>query len=163
VKVDGTRIHYLHWGEIGRPGIVFVHGGAAHAHWWSFVRTAIRARLPRGCNRPVRARRQRPARRYPRDVWAREVMAVAQDAGCAGPPVVVGHSMGGFVTIATAAEFGDRIAGAVILDSPVRRPDPEKRRARAARRSAIRRSIPTSTPRCATSAPCPISPRRCRT
>ncbi len=42
-----------------------------------------------------------------------------------GPPIVIGHSMGGFVTIATAALHGDRLAGAVVLDSPVRRPDPE--------------------------------------
>ena len=51
---------------------------------------------------------------------------MANDAGFAGPPVVVGHSMGGLVAIAAAAEFGDRLAGAVILDSPVRRPDPEE-------------------------------------
>ena len=33
--------------------------------------------------------------------------------------------MGGFVCISAAARFGDRLAGAVIIDSPVRRPDPE--------------------------------------
>jgi pimeloyl-ACP methyl ester carboxylesterase len=62
---------------------------------------------------------------YPRELWAREVMAVADDAGFSGPPIVVGHSMGGFVSIAAAAAHGDRLAGAIVLDSPVRRPDPE--------------------------------------
>jgi pimeloyl-ACP methyl ester carboxylesterase len=52
-------------------------------------------------------------------------MAVSDGAGFDGPPIVIGHSMGGFVTIATAAAHGERIAGAVVLDSPVRRPDPE--------------------------------------
>ena len=33
--------------------------------------------------------------------------------------------MGGFTCIQTAAAHGDRLAGAIILDSPVRRPDPE--------------------------------------
>ena len=65
------------------------------------------------------------AKAYPRDHWADEVMAVADDAGFAGKPVLVGHSMGGFVAIATAVEYGDRLAGCVVLDSPVRRPDPE--------------------------------------
>ena len=35
--VDGCRIHALAWGEPGRRGIVFVHGGGAHAHWWTHV------------------------------------------------------------------------------------------------------------------------------
>jgi pimeloyl-ACP methyl ester carboxylesterase len=25
------------WSTGGNPGIVLVHGGTAHAHWWSFV------------------------------------------------------------------------------------------------------------------------------
>jgi pimeloyl-ACP methyl ester carboxylesterase len=126
VKVEGARIHYLHWGETGRPGIVFVHGGAAHAHWWSFIAPLFvpdyRVAAIDLSGHGDSGRRDA----YPRDIWAREVIAVANDLGGAGPPVVVGHSMGGFVAIATAAEFGDRIAGAVILDSPVRRPDPEE-------------------------------------
>jgi len=125
VKVEGARIHYLVWGEAGRPGIVFVHGGAAHAHWWSHVaplfvpeyRVAALDLSGHGDSD------RRDA--YPREVWAREVMAVAAEAGFDGPPIVVGHSMGGFVTISAAAELGAELAGAVILDSPVRRPDPE--------------------------------------
>src|SRR5215213_6577412 len=35
VDVAGTDVHYLAWGERGRRGLVFVHGGGAHAHWWS--------------------------------------------------------------------------------------------------------------------------------
>ena len=63
---------------------------------------------------------------YPRSTWAREVLAVARDATFQGPPIVIGHSMGGFVTIMTAAEFGEELAGAVILDSPVRLPSAEE-------------------------------------
>jgi len=126
VKVDGARIHYLHWGEIGRPGIVFVHGGAAHAHWWSFIAPLF---VPEYRVAAIDLSGHGDSERraeYPRDLWAREVMAVAHSAGFAGPPVVVGHSMGGFVTVAACAEFGDQLAGAVILDSAVRRPDPEE-------------------------------------
>ena len=36
---------------------------------------------------------------------------MADDGGIDGPPVVVGHSMGGFVTIATAARHRDQLAG----------------------------------------------------
>jgi pimeloyl-ACP methyl ester carboxylesterase len=62
---------------------------------------------------------------YTLEGWADEVLAVAEDAQCIGPPMIVGHSMGGLVTIAAAALHGERLAGAVIVDSPVRKPDPE--------------------------------------
>ncbi len=125
IVVRDARVHYLAWGEVGRPGLVFVHGGAAHAHWWSFIgplfageyRVAAIDLTGHGDS----GRREA----YPREVWAEEVIAVAADAGFDGPPIVVGHSMGGFVTITAAAAFGSKLAGAVVLDSPVRRPDPE--------------------------------------
>lgn len=125
VKLEGARIHYLHWGEAGRPGLLFVHGGAAHAHWWShiapFFATEYRVAAIDLSGHGESDRRES----YPRELWAREVLAVADDAAFEGAPIVVGHSMGGFVAMAAAAEFGERLAGAVVLDTPVRRPDPE--------------------------------------
>ena len=125
VDVDGCPIHYLSWGDAGRPGIVLVHGGAAHAHWWSFIAPLLTNHFHVAAldlsGHGDSGRRQD----YPRDLWAEEVMAVAADARMVGAPILVGHSMGGFVTITTAAVYGDRLAGAVIVDSPVTRPDPE--------------------------------------
>jgi pimeloyl-ACP methyl ester carboxylesterase len=66
-------------------------------------------------------------------MWAEEVIAVSRDARFPGPPVVVGHSLGGMVTIQTAATYGDDLAGAVIVDAPVRRPDPESEEGRSGR------------------------------
>ena len=125
VEVQGCRIHYLRWGEEDRPGVVFIHGGAAHAHWWSFIAPHLTPEY-RVVAIDLSGHGDSGRRKlYPRDHWAEEVMAVADDAGFDGKPILIGHSMGGFVAIATAAEYGDRLAGAVILDSPVRRPDPE--------------------------------------
>jgi len=50
---------------------------------------------------------------------------VSADAANGRLPVLVGHSMGGLVSIAAAAIHGERLAGAIIVDAPVRRPDPE--------------------------------------
>lgn len=130
VTVDGTAIRYLSWGDTTKPGLVFVHGGAAHAHWWSFIAplftTKWHAVAVHLSGMGDSGRRDA----YSHDMWAREVMAVSDDAGFPGPPVVVGHSLGGMVTIQTAATFGDRLAGAVIVDAPVRRPSPESEESR---------------------------------
>ena len=37
VPVDGAQIHYLRWGDRAKPGLLLVHGNAAHAYWWSFI------------------------------------------------------------------------------------------------------------------------------
>jgi len=69
---------------------------------------------------------------YTLDAWAIEVLAVAADAGLTEPPTVIGHSMGGLVTLRLASLFGARLAGAVVIDSPVRNRDltPEEMAAR---------------------------------
>jgi len=35
--VAGTPVHLRCWGTEDRPGLVFVHGGAAHSGWWDHV------------------------------------------------------------------------------------------------------------------------------
>jgi len=125
VDVGGCAINYLQWGNVRKPGVVLVHGGAANAHWWAFIAPQL-ARNYHVVAIDLSGHGDSGKRElYPRDDWSEEVMAVARDAGIVGAPVLVGHSMGGFVCINTAVRYGDRLAGAIIVDSPVRRPDPE--------------------------------------
>lgn len=125
IDVDGVPIHYLEWGDRSRPGLVLVHGGAAHAHWWTFLAPMfaedwhVVALDLSGHGDSGR----RPA--YSHEAWACEVVAVSDAAEFPGPPVLVGHSLGGLVTIQTASDHGERLRGAVLVDTPVRRPDPE--------------------------------------
>src|SRR3954452_3730914 len=102
VTVGGARIHYLAWGQPGRRGLVFVHGGGAHAHWWTHVaaRFADEFRVVAVDLSGHGASAHRET--YAFEQWTEEVVAVADAGAIDGPPVVVGHSMGGFVTIATA-------------------------------------------------------------
>jgi len=62
---------------------------------------------------------------YTLEQWTDEVIAVADAGDISGRPVIVGHSMGGFVTIATAARYANKLSGVIICDSPVTEPDPE--------------------------------------
>ena len=124
--VDGAAIAYRTWGEPGGRGIVLVHGGAAHSRWWDHIGPLLAdGRLVVAIDLSGHgdsARRES----YGLDQWAREVHAVAGDAGIATPPTVIGHSLGGLVTLRTAALFGSGIEGAVVIDSPIREMSPEE-------------------------------------
>ncbi|MFA9430610.1 alpha/beta fold hydrolase [Egicoccus sp. AB-alg2] len=137
--VEGARIAYLAWGRVGAPVLALVHGGAAHARWWAHLGPLL-AEEHRVVAVDLSGHGDSDHRpRYRAEQWAREVMAVcAQERHGGGPPVVVGHSMGGFVTIVAAARHGEELAGAIVLDSPVRRADPESEEARRRGRNMFR-------------------------
>lgn len=131
VTAKGARIHYLRWGDPAKPGLLLVHGNAAHAYWWSFIAPFLARdyhvaamdlsgmgdsqwRAPHG-----------DAGGYSMDLFADEEMAVLEDAGMfAGPkpPVIVAHSFGGFVTMKAGSDHGARLGGIVIIDSPINPP-----------------------------------------
>jgi pimeloyl-ACP methyl ester carboxylesterase len=125
VDVGGAGIHYLAWGRPGRRGLVFVHGGGAHAHWWTHVAAQVAGDF-RVLALDMSGHGDSDHRpEYSLTQWTEEVMAVAAAGGIDGPPVVVGHSMGGFVTIATAGLHSEELAGVIVCDSPVSAPDAE--------------------------------------
>lgn len=125
VEVDGCAIHYLAWGRPGRRGLVFVHGGGANAHWWTHVAARFaedfRVLAMDMSGHGDSGHRQE----YSLEQWTDEVVAVARAGGIVGHPVVIGHSMGGFVAITTAALHSEELAGVIVCDSPVSEPDPE--------------------------------------
>jgi pimeloyl-ACP methyl ester carboxylesterase len=133
--VDGCPVAHLRWGQPGAPGLVLLHGGAAHARWWDHLGPLLAA----GGRHDVLAVDLSGhgdsgwRERYSLEGWAAEVLAVVDAVGMAARPVVIGHSMGGFVAIDAAAGHGDELGGAIVVDSPVRRPDPESQEARGGR------------------------------
>ncbi|MEY2958792.1 MAG: hypothetical protein RLZZ01_1360 [Actinomycetota bacterium] len=124
IDVAGCRIHYIAWGPPSRIGLVFVHGGGAHAHWWTHI-AAMFAESVRCVAIDLSGHGDSGWRAdYDLETWTDEVVAVIS-AEQLESPLVVGHSMGGFVTIATAARHPDALDGAVIIDSPVIETDAE--------------------------------------
>ena len=141
--VADVPVAYRAWGDPGDRGIVLVHGGAAHSRWWDHIGPLLAS------DRRVVAidlsghgdSGRRPS--YSLDGWAREVLAVAEDAGIAAPPTVIGHSMGGLVTLRVAALFGSGIEGAVVIDAPFREKAPEENAAQERRAFAELRVYPS--------------------
>ncbi|MEJ8279858.1 alpha/beta fold hydrolase [Pseudonocardia spirodelae] len=130
-RAGGVEIAYRSWGAPGGPGVLLVHGGAAHSRWWDHVAPL----LVEGTRRVVAVDLSGHgdsgrAPSYDLERWAGELRAVIAAAGLGPRPTVIGHSMGGFVTLTAAQRYGDELAGAVAVDSPVRDRSPEERAAR---------------------------------
>ena len=137
VKVAGADIEVLTWGERGKPGLLLLHGGMAHADWWSFIAPYFAAthRVAALSWSGMGGSQWRPA--YTIDTYVTEMMAVAEFAGlfeAKVKPLVLAHSFGGFPTMRAARVHGDKLGGVMILDAPVL--SPEKRREREANRKA---------------------------
>jgi pimeloyl-ACP methyl ester carboxylesterase len=123
--VQGATIETLAWGRVGDPGLLLLHGNGAHADWYSFIAPLLRAgrRVVAMSFSGMGGSGWRT--QYSVAQWADEVLGVAEGAGLFAAqvlPTVVGHSFGGFPLMNAAARHGDRLARAVIVDTPLRPP-----------------------------------------
>ena len=128
VTVEGCNINYLRWrppieGPGERPGLLFVHGGGAHARWWQFIAPFFSADFDCVAIDLSGMGESGFRETYSSDQRAREVRAVMAEAGFRDNAYVVGHSLGGFIGIRFGAMFGDEVHGLVIVDSPISRPE----------------------------------------
>jgi esterase len=116
--IRGVQLHSLQWGAPAASGVLLLHGGAAHAHWFDAVATRL------GHGRHIVALDQRghgesawarpPA--YATEDFARDIVDVLDHLEWRSA-VLVGHSMGGHNAIACAAWHPARIRGLAIVDS----------------------------------------------
>lgn len=118
VSVAGLRLHYLDYGTATHPPMLCIHGGAAHAHWYDFIANRftpdyhVRALDLRGhgdsdWGDPHGYNYQR----YADDVFETVDRLDLQDF------VLMGHSMGGLVSLLYAATHPERVKKLVIVDT----------------------------------------------
>ncbi|HXI85838.1 MAG TPA: alpha/beta hydrolase [Parvularculaceae bacterium] len=127
VEVAGAKICYSAWGGKDKRGLVFVHGGRAHRNWWRPFAPFLADRH-RVVAFDISGMGDSDWReRYSLAGIVDELFAVVEAAGATrGRPLVVGHSFGGWVTLAAVERAGERLAGAVVVDSPLGVPDPDE-------------------------------------
>jgi len=120
IPVAGANIESLAWGERGKPGLLLMHGNAAHADWYSFIAPffAERFRVVAMSWSGMGGSDWRET--YEVELFAAEAMAAAEAGGLFdGPvkPVFVAHSFGALTLRYLSVRHGDKLAGAVVLDS----------------------------------------------
>lgn len=118
VDATGVRLHYLDYGTEGLPPILCVHGGGAHAHWFDWMARGftrdhhVRALDLRGHGDSgwCEAGDYTPAR------FAADVGEVAERLDLRNF-VLIGHSMGGMVSLVHAATRPKRLGCLVVVDT----------------------------------------------
>lgn len=128
VTVEGARICYSVWGELGKPGLLFVHGGRAHRRWWDPFAPLLADQF-RVATIDLSGLGDSDWReRYSLKCHAAEIFAVcdATGLGQSGRPLVIGHSFGGWATLGAVETAGEKLGGAVVIDSPFGVPDPDE-------------------------------------
>ena len=128
VAVGGLRLHYLDFGDSRvpprddpRPKMLCLHGGAAQAHWFDFV-VAPFLEDHRVLSLDLRGHGDSdwgPPEEYSYLDFANDTGAFINTLGI-GPVVLTGHSMGGMVSVVTAAEYPDTVETLVVIDSMMR-------------------------------------------
>ncbi len=118
---NGLALNCLDYGGEGKPPILFLHGGSAHAHWWDFVAPAfvgdfhVLALDQRGHGESQWA-----------DEWAYGSRHYVSDLDQViggwgfGAPIIVGHSMGAHNVLAYAVEHSEsgKVRAIVAIDPP---------------------------------------------
>jgi len=118
VEVADLRLLLHEWGSPGRRPILLLHSLAAHSHWWDWVAprvaeeahvVALDLRGHGGSDWVVP-----PA--YHAEDHARDTLAVLDALGWQAP-VVMGHSLGGYIGATLAALHPERVGALVIVDA----------------------------------------------
>ena len=123
VEVDEADINYLTWSQAGNPGLLLVHGHNAHAHWWDFIAPAYKDDYQTVALDLSGMGDSDHRDDYSADLYADEIVAVADKCEMPANTILVSHSFGGIMSIRAVAQNPDRFKGLILLDSGVKHPD----------------------------------------
>jgi pimeloyl-ACP methyl ester carboxylesterase len=113
------RLH--EWGSEGEPGILLLHSLAAHGHWWDGVASRLRDRYHvialdlRGHGGSEWAPSGTGGDGYTFDDYVGDIAAVIDLLGWQRP-IVMGHSLGGYLAATLAATHPERVGAVVVAD-----------------------------------------------
>jgi len=123
----GLRLHYADWGNDGAPAVILVHGGRDHCRSWDVIARALQPHFHvlapdlRGHGDSDWTKGGSYAlTEYVYDL-ARLVRAIA-----APEVILVGHSMGGMVSLIYSGSFPEQVSRLVVLDGVTVLPDTPK-------------------------------------
>jgi pimeloyl-ACP methyl ester carboxylesterase len=118
---SSPRIHFLEWNPEASRRVILLHGNSANAWWWQWVADA----LPKDLRLLALDQRGhgdsewvKPPAYKPYD-YAADLANFIREQVPDRHPVVVGHSMGGVVTLAFASRYAELARGVIVIDTAV--------------------------------------------
>ena len=118
VKIKGSKISYNCWGEKNKPGLIFVHGGMAHADWWNFI-TPYFLKTHRVIAMNLGGMGDSEWRKeYSTETWGLEIEGVCKKEKLK-KPIIIGHSLGGMCGVYAASIMKKNLYGLVIVDTAI--------------------------------------------
>lgn len=120
VEIDGLKLHVQDYGAAGKPAMLCVHGGGANGHWFDFVAQGftadyhIRAIDLRGHGDSEWHDSDPPNYNYTRH--AADIHELTEKLDLRDF-VLIGHSMGGMVSIVYSATYPGRARALIVVDS----------------------------------------------
>lgn len=123
VAVNGVKLHFLEFGDEGRP-VLLLPGITTPAILWAFVaeRMAAFAHVFVLDNRGRGLSDQRPGLSYTLDDYAGDAAGVVRELGLR-QPVILGHSMGARIALRTASRHPEAVGSLLLADPPVSGPN----------------------------------------
>ena len=131
------KLQFWDWGQDGKPPLLLVHGGLDHARSWDWVARALREHFHvyavdlRGHGNSAWA----PGSTYSIPEYILDISALAEVIGNF-PIYLVGHSLGGVITLLYSGLYPDHVRCAVAIEGlglpashSVHNPAPERIRA----------------------------------
>jgi pimeloyl-ACP methyl ester carboxylesterase len=126
---QGLKLHFTDWGNAQAPRLLLVHGGLDHSRSWDHLAQALAADFHvvapdlRGHGDSGWA----TGSSYSLADHVYDLTNLVKSEGF-GKVAIVGHSMGGMVSLTYAGAFPERVSKLVVLDGvtnfPARRPKP---------------------------------------
>ena len=114
---DRLKLQFWDWGTDGKPALILVHGGLDHARMWDWVARALRddyhvyALDLRGHGNSAWA----PGAMYSLAEHVLDLATLA-DIIKGFPLTIVGHSLGGVITLLYSGLYPDRVKKAVVIE-----------------------------------------------
>jgi pimeloyl-ACP methyl ester carboxylesterase len=142
LESNGCRIHYFRWGNPKNPGLLFIHGGGAHARWWDFIAPQFAEYFSVVAVDLSGMGESGWRDYYSGTFYADEIIDVCKHAHFHNP-FIVGHSMGGYVAIKTCLVYRENLGGVILVDVPLEPPKESKRDLEKSGTSRQRHIFPT--------------------
>lgn len=125
IESAGCQVHYFRWGNPENPPLILMHGFLAHSRCYAFIAPFLAQNYHVVAYDFSGMGDSGTRQSYPEELRVAELLDVATATGLfehAQKPVIIAHSYGGGVGLATMEAHSSRFTGLIVCDLMTLRP-----------------------------------------